>query len=90
MSDYFQNNMDHIMAELGRIELMIQLHLTNVWRDNGNSSNNILQEFNIFKKQIDTIINTASYGERGRTTFIARTGSTPASKFSKPVEKRYI
>ena len=61
MSDCFQNNIDHIMAELGRIELMIQYKLRNIRRDNGNSTNNSLQGLYISEKEIDTIIDTASY-----------------------------
>ena len=59
MSDYFQNNIDHIMAELGRVELLIQFHLRNVRRNNENSKNNTLQGHYISETEIDTIINTA-------------------------------
>ena len=59
MSDYFQNNIDHIMAELGRVELLIQFHLRNVRRNNENSKNNTLQGLYISETEIDTIINTA-------------------------------
>ncbi len=61
MSDYFQNSIDHIMAELGRIELMIQFHLKNVRRNNGNNTNNTLQGLYISETEIDTIINTANH-----------------------------
>ena len=61
MSDYFQNSIDHVMAELGRIELVIQHKLKDMRRDNGNSSNSNFQGLYISEKEIDTLVNRASY-----------------------------
>ena len=58
MSNYFQNSIDHIMAELGRIELMIQFHLRNMRRDNGNSASKPLKGLYISETEIDSIVNT--------------------------------
>lgn len=66
MSDCFQNSIDHIMAELGRIELLIQNKLRNSRRDNG-STNNQLQGLYISEKEIDNIVKTASYMKEEET-----------------------
>ena len=52
MSDYFQNSKDHIMAELGRIELMIHFKLRSIQGDNGDNTNNEFQGLYISEQEI--------------------------------------
>ncbi len=61
MSKYFQNSIDHVMAELGRAELMVQNKLRNIRKDSGSGTKNKLPGLYISEQEIDTIASTASY-----------------------------
>jgi len=61
MSDYFKNSIDHIMAELGLIELKLDSKLRSIQRDDRTSTNNQIQGLYVSEKEIDSIVNIASY-----------------------------
>jgi SpoVK/Ycf46/Vps4 family AAA+-type ATPase len=71
MSDYFQNSIDHIMAELSRIELKLHLKILSTRRDDHGSIKDEFQGLCISEKDIEAIIGTADY-QSGRDVSTSR------------------
>ena len=59
MSDYFQSSIDHIMAEISRIELKLQLKMASMRLDNRRNIKDQFQGLYISEKEVEAIIGVA-------------------------------
>lgn len=61
MNNYFQNSIDHIMAEINRIELKLHLKMVSFSRDNGHAKKDKFEGLYITEREIEAIIGTTRY-----------------------------
>jgi AAA+ superfamily predicted ATPase len=69
ISEYFQSNLDLLLAEFRRIELKVQLRLVSMRQDNRQSEENGFKGLYISEKQIDAVISNLHYQQEGQPSW---------------------
>src|SRR4030043_796304 len=87
MKEFFPNNTDHIMAELGRIELRLQYCLTIMRKQNENASTDRFQGLYISEKEMDAISSIAGNREENEASVLPEPESIDLTKSLSHLEK---
>ena len=69
MSEYFQSNIDLLLAELKRIKLKVQLRLLSTRMNNSQSEEHDFMGLYVSEKQIDTVINNLNFQQEGQPSW---------------------
>jgi len=67
MNDYFQNNIEHIIAEISRIELKIRLKLAGLRSVNGHNNDEQFRGLYVSEDEVDSILGTDLNGTDSET-----------------------
>jgi ATP-dependent 26S proteasome regulatory subunit len=67
MGDYFQNSIDHIMAEIGRIELKLRLNMITMRAGSGSDKTDNFKGLYISEKEIESIFGTNRQAEASQS-----------------------
>jgi SpoVK/Ycf46/Vps4 family AAA+-type ATPase len=86
MSDYFQNSIDHIMAEIKRIELMLQSKMISLNHDNGNIKKDKFEGLYITEEEVEAIIGTTRYQTKDNPSQIQELNQVHISDSLKQLE----
>jgi ATP-dependent 26S proteasome regulatory subunit len=67
MNEGFQSSLDHLLAELGRIELKLRLHITEMRHNGGQGEEDSFRGLYISEKEIDTILTATPFQQGDRS-----------------------
>ena len=87
MYNYFQNSIDHIMAEIDRIELKLQLKMLSLKQNDGHIKKDIFEGLYISEKEAEAIVDTGKSQTNDESSKIQEPDAVRISDALKQLDK---
>ncbi len=87
MEKYFQGSLDHLLAELGLIELKLQLKVASLRKDRSKTGEDNFRGLFVSEKQVDDIVNTRQVLKENNPTEPRSAGATTQNESIRKLEQ---